>query len=174
MQSTNIYDDLNSCNNPSIAHTEGYTSIPPLLLGDGAFPLHTWLVKPYSHATLSAEQKYFNYRLSRARMVTESAFGKLKGRWRALYRKCESTTDTVKAKTLACIVLHNICVKRGDVTLRQWDLRYDAETNQRRPMDLVREMLDMNECARVRDTNKAAEKIRIALTRKFARENSDS
>ena len=36
-QSTDIYDILNSGNNPSIAHIESDTSIPPLLLGDGAF-----------------------------------------------------------------------------------------------------------------------------------------
>lgn len=77
-QSTDIYGVLNSGKNLRIAYTEGDTSIPPLLLG--AFPLHIWLVKPYSHAILSAEQKYFNDRLSRARVVTESAFGKLKGR----------------------------------------------------------------------------------------------
>ena len=51
-------------------------------------------------------------------MVTEGAFGKLKGRWRVLYKKCESTTDTMKAKALACVVLHNICIRKGDINLR--------------------------------------------------------
>lgn len=54
--STDIYTDLNSGNFPGINHQEGDTSIPPLLLGD-AFPFHTWLIKPYSHATLSAKKK---------------------------------------------------------------------------------------------------------------------
>ena len=172
-QSTDVFSNLNSGIYPSIAHREGDINIPPLLLGDGAFPSHTWLVKPYSHAALSAEQKYFNYRFSRGRMVTEGAFGKLKGRWRALFRRCESNVETIKAKTLACVVLHNICIKRGDVMLRHWDLAHDAETNGRRPRTLVREMLHMNECPRVRDTNKMAEKIRTALTRTFSREKAD-
>ena len=38
-------------------------------------------MKPFAHAILSEEQKYFNYRLSGATMVTECAFGTLKGRF---------------------------------------------------------------------------------------------
>ena len=64
--------------------------IPPTILGDNAFSHHTWLQKPHSHAMLSEEQSYFNYRLSRARMVVECAYGQLKGRWRVLHRRCES------------------------------------------------------------------------------------
>ena len=38
---------------------------PPIMLGGSAFPHHTWLLKPYSHAVLSELQSYFNYRLSK-------------------------------------------------------------------------------------------------------------
>ena len=51
---------------------------PPLILGDGAFPSRTWLVKPYGEAILIEKKRYFNYRPSRARMISEGAFGKLK------------------------------------------------------------------------------------------------
>lgn len=169
-QSTDVYKDLASDRFKNVAHREGNVDIPPILLGDGAFPFHNWMMKPYSQAVLSTEQKYFNYRLSRARMVTEGAFGKLKGRWRVLYRKCESTANTMKAKTLACVVLHNICIRRGDVNLRQWDLTCDTKTNQRRPGDVVRDMLQMSKCQRLCDTNKQAEKVRDTLKEKFARE----
>ena len=101
------------------------TDIPPLLLGDGAFPFHTWLMKPFSNAVLSIDQKYFNYRLSRARMVTEGAFGRLKECWRVLQRKCECNKDTVKLVTLACIVLHNLCILLGDTSPRHWDINVD-------------------------------------------------
>ncbi len=58
------------------------TSIPPLILGDSAFPFETFLMKPYANAVLTKTERYFNNRLSRARMVIEGTFGQLKGRWR--------------------------------------------------------------------------------------------
>ena len=80
---------------------------PPVILGDGAFPLRSWIMKPHGDAVLTPEKAYFNCRLSRARMITECAFGKLKGRFRVLFRKCESKKETVKIVGLACVVLHN-------------------------------------------------------------------
>ena len=59
--------------------------VSPFIVGDSAFPLSTWLLKPYTNAILCPEQRYFNYRLSRTRMVTEGAYGQLKGRWRVLF-----------------------------------------------------------------------------------------
>ena len=63
-------------------------AIPPLILGDGAFPMRTWIMKPYGDAILNEQNRYLDFRLSRARMVTEGAFGKLKGCWRVLGKKC--------------------------------------------------------------------------------------
>ena len=60
-------------------------------------------MKPHTNSTLNKEQRNFNYRLSRARMVIECAFGQLKGRRRILLRKCKSKTYTVKNMTLAAI-----------------------------------------------------------------------
>ena len=61
--------------------------IPPLILGDGAFPLWTFMLKPYRDALLPHDKRYFNYRNSRARLVTEGAFGRLKIRFRVFFRK---------------------------------------------------------------------------------------
>ena len=85
-------------------------------------------------------------------MVTEGAYGKLKGLWRVLSRKCEGKVETVKAITLACVVLHSVCIAKGDVTLRQWDMRYDPATNKRRSIEEVQWLLQMRSCQKIRDT----------------------
>ena len=55
-------------------------NVPPLIVADSVFPLRAWLMKPYTDAVLSPQQKDFNYRLSRACMVTKGAYGHFKGK----------------------------------------------------------------------------------------------
>ena len=45
------------------------------LMGDSAYPLLPWLIKPFSFSSLNSQQKKYNYRVSRARVVVEIAFG---------------------------------------------------------------------------------------------------
>ena len=85
-QSTELWHDITENNIiPSITQVVEGTEVYPMILGDSAFPFRVWLMKPYGNANLSPEESYFNYHLSRARMVTERAFGQLKSRWRVLY-----------------------------------------------------------------------------------------
>ena len=64
------------------------TEVPPLIVGDSAYPLLKWLIKPYvDRGRLSPEERKFNIKLSAMRSVVERAFGMLKLRWRLVYKK---------------------------------------------------------------------------------------
>lgn len=166
-KSTNLWDALQNGLLANIFKAVGEVSIPPLIVGDSAFPLQSWLMKPYTNATLGPKQRYFNYRLSRARVVTEGAYGQLKGRWRVLLRKIESNKDLVQTVTLACMVLHNICIERGDSISRKLDLSVDPTTQEKRDREEIRKLLQMTDCRSSKDTSDEAVKVRDVLCEKL-------
>ena len=91
------------------------------LIGDSAYPLLPWLVKPFQFSSsLTPQQKNFNYRLSRARVVVEIAFGRLKARWRRLSKQIEMDIKNVPHVIAACCVLHNLCEIHGDSFNEEW------------------------------------------------------
>ena len=85
-------------------------NIPICIVGDSAYPIQPWLMKPFTDdSTLTHQQKHFNYRLSRARIVAECAFGHLKARWRRLSKRNDMITDHIPTIITATCILHNIC-----------------------------------------------------------------
>ncbi|KAG9273582.1 protein ANTAGONIST OF LIKE HETEROCHROMATIN PROTEIN 1-like, partial [Astyanax mexicanus] len=81
-----------------------------IILGDTAYPLLPWLMKPFPEFRgATAAQLNFNHRLSQARMTVGRSFGRLKGRWRCLLKQNESHITLVSRIISACCVLHNFC-----------------------------------------------------------------
>jgi len=85
-------------------------TLPYVFVGDEAYPLTTYLMKPYSRRTLDRSKAIFNYRLSRARLVVECAFEICASKWRILDKAIETKADTA-LETVKCIaLLHNIII----------------------------------------------------------------
>ena len=75
-----------------------------------------------------------------------------------------NTVEEVKIATLACIVLHIICLEHGDTIPTKLDLTIDPHTNKKRDRNTIRELLNMRNCKQVKDSSMAANRIRAALT----------
>ena len=90
-----------------------------MILGDPAYPLLLWIMMPFvDHGRITAQQKTFNYYLSRARIVVENSFGRLKGCWRCLLKRNGTITEDMPT-VISCCVLHNICKVHRDYLNRE-------------------------------------------------------
>lgn len=92
-----------SCLPQGLAKVISGQVVPPLIIGDSAYGLQDWLMRPFKdHGHLTREETNFNHALSVTRMVVENAFGRLKGRlqllwdekwrvWSAVAERCQHT-----------------------------------------------------------------------------------
>ena len=95
--------------------------IPINIIGDSAYPIQPWLMKPFGDGpSLSPREKCFNYRLSRARIVVENAFGRLKARWRHMMKKNDTSIKHIPTVISACCILHNMCELHGQTFNETW------------------------------------------------------
>lgn len=106
--------DKNDLNLPTPRPLPGReVNIPFLLVSDDAFRMQTNLLKPYPGRSLSAGQRIFNYRLSRARRIVENVFGIMTKRFEVFSRPIKLNADKTTRVTLACCALHNFLVTKN-------------------------------------------------------------
>ena len=78
-----------------------------VIVGDDAFPLKTYLMKPYPGANLTYDEKIYNYRLSRARRISENGFRILVSRFRVFEKPTACNVTRVDKIMRTACALHN-------------------------------------------------------------------
>ncbi|XP_033945025.2 uncharacterized protein [Pseudochaenichthys georgianus] len=117
---------------PGAAHLG---EMPFVMVGDAAFPLKPYLMRPYPGKNLTQQKRILNYRLSRARMVVENAFGILASRWRIFHHRINLHPKNVDKLVVAACILHNFLLAPSEN-----QRLLDEEEQQGRHMAPVRNM----------------------------------
>lgn len=92
---------------------EGCVNVPYTFVGDDAFALKTYMMKPYAQKKLDDKKSIFNYRLSRARRISENFFGILVNRFRIFRQPINVGQSKAKLIVLSAIALHNF-LRKGE------------------------------------------------------------
>lgn len=104
---------LNVPANSTIPNTN--IQVPYVIVADEAFPLKTYLMRPYPGDNLDDRKRNFNYRLSRAR-TSENTFGILTRKFRVYNRRIQASPKNVDYIILATTLLHNFIKKYDTFT----------------------------------------------------------
>ncbi len=87
------------------------------LLGDGAYPTKSYLLKPYRYdGQLTRAQQKYNFVHASIRSMVEQGIGQLKGRFRYLQFLDARTPSKAKKIIAMCCFLHNFALKNCDIT----------------------------------------------------------
>src|ERR1043165_8265974 len=100
------------------------------LLGDSAYPLSTFLIKPFNNPENNL-QTQFNIKHSLHRVVVENAFGRLKNRFGCLKELNVRKISSAVRITECCMILHNFLETNNDNwdELDENDNNYNEENN---------------------------------------------
>ncbi|CAH2016057.1 unnamed protein product [Acanthoscelides obtectus] len=115
---TSLYKDLenNTAHVPRSDALPGRTEpVPYVLVGDDAFAMSSYLMKPYPGRTLEIPKRIYNYRLSRALSIIENVFGIMSSKFRVLLKPIALQPNKVESVGLACAYLHNFLRRSQDM-----------------------------------------------------------
>ena len=85
--------------------------VPYVFVGEDAFALKKFMMKPYPQQNLTADKRVYNYRHSRARRISENLFGILANRWRIFPTTINLKPKHVENIVLSALALHNMLIR---------------------------------------------------------------
>lgn len=111
--------DNNNFNVPPEKNLPGTNlKVPHVLIGDEAYPLKIYLMRPFPSRGLNPAKENFNNNLSRARKCIECTFGILRAKWRLLGKDIEVSSEKAIVIIKCMCILHNVVrEKDGDSDL---------------------------------------------------------
>lgn len=111
--------------------------LPYVVIGDEAFRLHRHLMKPYSKLSAKSDRRktVFNYRLCRARRVTENAFGLLSQVFRVYYTPIAINPEVCDKLVMVTCCLHNLL--RDAFLEKNSKIFYEYDPNVNLPHNII-------------------------------------
>lgn len=100
--------------NKTLTNTD--VEAPYVIVGDEAFPLKPYLLRPYPRQNLGVPERVYNYRHCRARRVVENTFGILSQKFRIYNRRIQAAPKNADNIVLATCILHNFIKKYDGYT----------------------------------------------------------
>lgn len=103
---------------------------PFVFIGDEAFPLRNYLMRPFPRKHCQENEKqYYNYRHARARMTIECAFGIASSKFRILLKSIETKVENADHIVKAICILHNTIIDLEKKSSTQHYALDDYETD---------------------------------------------
>lgn len=163
-KSSRLYSRLsrNEFNAPAhmkIPHTD--IRLPTFLIGDAAYPLSTFLMRPYAGRNLPAMQETFNERLSRARKCIECAFGILVRKFGIFGKSIETKEST------ACLIIKCACILHNFIRTHDGDSDLDHVCTMQAVYEVNRNNVPVHYAGRMNNPSREAKRIRDVLAEYF-------
>lgn len=131
---------------------------PFVFIGDEAFPLRNYIMRPFPRKqSHDNEKSYYNYRLSRARMTIECAFGIASSKFRVLLKSIETKVENADHIIKAICILHNTIIDLEKISTTS--THHNIHSNDNDPY-----MLGLNNSGK---SNNRATRTAIAIRNNF-------